>query len=100
MVSTKERLRFARMFDKQAAAIERQKAAIDRLLSLNVMLSGALFEIAEADPALSGPQARKRAEDALKEASAASAAYDRLKEESGTVPEDDEAPSLSEENPE
>ena len=47
MVSSKERQKFERMFEKAARALLNQRAAINRLLAVNLLLRAALLEIAE-----------------------------------------------------
>lgn len=49
MVSGKERQRLAMLFDKQQAAVERQKAALTRMTLMLTEASAALFEIADLD---------------------------------------------------
>lgn len=88
MVSLKERARLARLFDKQAQAMENQKKAIDRLVALNIGLSAALFEIAEGD--IEPGSMRQRARRALEEAANMSAAVRAEAAKLGNVPEDGE----------
>lgn len=64
MVSTNERRRFARMFDQQVAALERQKQALTRMTLMLTEASAALFEIAGSEDG-DWIGARQRAQGAL-----------------------------------
>lgn len=94
MVSSKERLRLAAQFDKAVAHMDRQKAAIDRLLALNTECMAALYEIANGDEMLGLQDARDRAQAAIDRVSEPAAALRADREQSG----DEEEPTSSEEN--
>lgn len=49
MVSSKERARFAAMFEKANTALQRQKKAISRLVAMNMEATAALLEIADME---------------------------------------------------
>lgn len=95
MVSRNERQRLSILFDRQASHMRNQKESIDRLVSVNIIMSAALSEIADmTGPAHDVIDARQRASAALTECEQYAAAYAVAKGEST----DSGEPTPSEEN--
>lgn len=65
MVSTKERIKYARIFDKQTEVLQRQRDALTRMTLMLTEASAALFEIASVENQMARIPQKKRAQAAL-----------------------------------